>query len=54
MLAEHFGNGDGSPPITAFTADDSYPEKESCRGEDRQEAPAQTANQRISNILSGH
>jgi hypothetical protein len=24
MIAEHFRNGDGSPPITAFTADDSY------------------------------
>jgi hypothetical protein len=24
MLAEHFDNGDGSPPITAFTANDSY------------------------------
>lgn len=28
MIAEHFRNGDGSPPLTAFTADDSYPDKE--------------------------
>jgi hypothetical protein len=34
MIAEYFRNGDGSPPITAFTADDSYPEKESRREDD--------------------
>jgi len=34
MVAEHFRNGDGSPPITAFTADDSYPDQESCREDD--------------------
>jgi hypothetical protein len=34
MIAEHFRNGDGSPPITAFTADDSYLDKESRREDD--------------------
>jgi hypothetical protein len=34
MIAEHFRNGDRSPPLTAFTADDSYPDKESCREDD--------------------
>jgi hypothetical protein len=34
MIAEHFRNGDGSPPITAFTADDSYPDEESRREDD--------------------
>lgn len=37
MSSAHLENGDGSPPITAFTADDSYLDKESYREEDRAE-----------------
>ena len=38
ILTEHFGNGDGSPPITAFTANDSYSDEELRREEDRAKA----------------
>jgi hypothetical protein len=43
MLVVHFGNGDGSPPITALTANDSYSEKESRREEDCAEGHARVA-----------
>lgn len=52
MLAVHFRNGDGSPPTTAFTADDSYPDKESRREDDREKARIRIAKSRFTLLQS--